>query len=361
MGNLRVTGNINDLQTASEIRYIKLLDDRKRDSLATAALTNGSFTLTARLPMHEVYFLEIAGKSTRRGTSGLDWKEHIPVYLEGGSELTLQHQPFNHDGSISKAKFSIAGGGEEQQLINDWQNALNDAWAEKESQMEHFSLGAGGATKLTDTKNDSGNREADITQGFIQQKRPLVTSLFLIYTTNEHRQYATDYRALHEAVSSHARQTKYGIDLAQRLDRILSPVQRLDPETQLMAVNKGLAPINWEGFSHFDFLLLSFWKSGDKGQHTEILRLEKQAPALDALKTAVIHLSVDHRFTTWEKLSEPLNLQHNYKIRKEALQPLIDSLYLTDLPRYVLIRPNGDMLNADVAIEHLPDILEEMK
>ncbi|MGK6352501.1 thioredoxin-like domain-containing protein [Parapedobacter sp. DT-150] len=359
LGTLRIASDVRN----PEMTAVKLLNDKRIDSLAAATPDNGTFTLTVdQVPVQEVYFLEISGTSTKRGTSGLDWTEYVPVYLEKTGELHLHQQVFDHPGSISKATFSIAGGSEEQQLLNDWQLALNDEQAEEEGRLTHYTPGGGGSVKVPDGGN--GTASADklgVTQRFIQQKKPLVASLFLAYTANDHRDYTADYAALYDAVPDDARRTKYGIDLSQRLDRILHPIKQLHPATQLQAVDGGLKPLDWAAFDDYRYLLLSFWSTTDHTVQDDVKRLETEASALEAQKTAVIYLSVDSKLSHWKKMSQPLNLQHNYKLRNEVQQSLIDSLYMTALPRQVLIQPDGTVIDADVTTAELPDLLRHVE
>ncbi|SKB92682.1 hypothetical protein SAMN05660226_03836 [Parapedobacter luteus] len=355
MGTLRILSDVEN----PEITSVKLLNDKKKDSLAAVAPRNGKFTLVVnQLPMHEVYFLEIHGKSTRRGTDGLDWTAYIPVYLEkSDAKLMLDHRFFDHPGSISKAKFSIQGGSNEQALLNDWQEALDEQQAEAEGKALHYTFGSGMAAQKQDTAGETADQESTITQRFIQQKKPLVASLFLAYTTNAHRTYAIAYNELYQAMPDSARRTKYGIDLIQRLTRIMNPIQQLNPATQVIAVDEGLKQLTWPDFDTYKYLLLCFWNSADKAGHAAIKRIDEQASALKQQEIALIHLSVDSRFSQWKKWSPPLGLQHNYKLRKEIQQPLIDSLYLTELPRYVLIRPSGEVVDADVSLDALNRLL----
>ncbi|SEL81052.1 thioredoxin-like domain-containing protein [Parapedobacter koreensis] len=348
MGTLRIVSDVDN----PEITSIKLLNDKKKDSLGTAMSQNGKFTLTVNhLPMQEVYFLVINGTSTRSGTSGLGWTEYVPVYLEkSNAHLTLGHRFFDHPGAISKAKFSIQGGSDEQELLNDWQEALNDQQADAEGRAVQYTFGSGMADH---EQGDTASQGMDITQRFIRQKRPLAVSLFLAYTTNTHRRHMTAYKELYHAVPDQARQTKYGIDLIQRLDRITNPIQQLHPTTQIIAVDEGLKRVSWSDFDAYNYLLLCFWNSMDKAAHADIKRIEAQATAFKPQETALIHLSVDSRFSQWKKMSPSLNLRYNYKLRNEVQQPLIDSLYLTELPRYVLIQPDGKVVDAAVSPETL--------
>src|SRR5690606_9968896 len=106
----------------------------------------GNFTLVVdKLPIQEVYFLKISGRSVRKGTAGLEWTEEVPVYLETSqADLKLTYDFFNHPGSISQAKFSVQGGSDDQTLLNRWQEALNEEKADSEGQVVHYIPGQRG-------------------------------------------------------------------------------------------------------------------------------------------------------------------------------------------------------------------------
>lgn len=356
LGTLRIQSDVMN----SEMNSVKLLNDKLSDSLAAIEPEKGKFTLVVEeLPLQEVYFLEISGKSSRKGTSGLVWRERVPVYLEEQTAITLESKPFEHPGSISKAKFFIADASDEQQLLNDWQDALNEQQAEIEGRMEHFSLGMSGATKIEGKEAPEEEGEADITRRFLQKKEPLIASLFLAYRSNEHRKHLEDFQTLYQIVSEQSRETKYGVDLGQRLDRIMNPIEQLDLSGQVVATDERLKDIPWENFERYNYLLLAFWNSGDKASHTAIQEIEEQAGTFEQQQTAIIHISLEDRFSSWQKNNQSMKLENSYKIRNEARQAVIDSLYITALPRYVLVQPDGRVVDADVSMEELPGLLQE--
>lgn len=346
---LHISSDINN----PEITAIKLLNDKRTDSLATAKTENGAFVLVVdSLPIHEVYFLEIMGRSVRSGTSGLSWTEHVPVYLEERTEARLEQRSFDHPGSISKTSFFIGGGSDEQEALNDWQAALNGRQAEIDGRISNHASGMAGSDHVSDDEHPDDD-EKNITQEHLQQKKPLVASLFLCYISNDHRAQFSDYLDLYMSSPPEFQQTKYGIDLIQRLDRIRAPIQHIDPATQITAVDPLLTPINWDGFQTYRYLLLSFWDTEDRAYHKDIKQLEAQSAQFEQSSIALIHLSVNRRFSRWKSTSTPMNLKHNYKLRNQAQQAVIDSLYLTTLPRYVLMQPTGEVIDADLSLDKL--------
>lgn len=354
-GMLRIVSNVAN----PEVTKVKLLNDKKEDSLAVVNPRQGQFALVVDLlPMQEVYFLEISGRSIRKGTAGLEWTEYVPVYLEeSNANLVLDYVFFNHPGSISQAKFSIGGGSDEQELLNKWQEALNVQTAEIEGQTVQYTFGASGFSKEGSAMDAHTVKDSGVTQRFIQQKAPLVASLFLVYTTNDHRKQAAAYNQLYEAVPDYARQTKYGIDLIRRLDRIKDPVKKLDLESQVVVVGPGLNRLSWSDFTAYENILLCFWDSMDQTAYAEIKDLEEQIDTLNQQRTALVHVAMDDRFSQWKKNTGSFDLAYNYKLRNEVKQPLVEALYLTDLPRYLLARPDGEVIDADVSPETLRTLL----
>ncbi|GAA4792719.1 hypothetical protein GCM10023231_21110 [Olivibacter ginsenosidimutans] len=137
-----------------EVENISLYGDDEKDSITSVAPKNGKFTLEVKaIKLHEIYFIKVAGKSTKPGTSGLAWEEIVPVLAIPSVEFKLVQKPFNHVGSISKVNFSIQGGGEEQQLLNSWHSALATQEAEEEGQTEEYAIGGTGASRWQERKS----------------------------------------------------------------------------------------------------------------------------------------------------------------------------------------------------------------
>ena len=216
-----------------ELTHVTLLNDKQTDSLAAATPHDGRFTLTVSdLPQQEVYFLQLTGRSVRRGTSGLEWTEHIPVFFEDEqTTLQLTQQPFTHPGSISGALFTIDGGSDEQDLLNRWQTARTKQQADADGQAVGATLGQSGYAGSGSGPVTAADRRA-LTQQYIQPDSPSVAALFLAYAGNDHRKQVASYSKLYEAAPTAMRQTKYGVDLARRLERIQHPVEKLDLESR---------------------------------------------------------------------------------------------------------------------------------
>ena len=342
----------------SEVTQVKLLNDKKEDSLAAVVPQDGKFTLTAsQLPLREVYFLEISGRSQRTGTSGLECTEHVPVYFETHeAPLALTHRTFNHPGSISGTLFSIQGGSSEQALLNRWQTALTQQQAEAEGKVVGATLGQSGFSGEGGGTATAADQRR-LTQQFIQPDTPSVAAMFLAYTGNAHRKQVDTYRKLYEGAPASMQQTKYGVDLADRLDRISHPVEALDLEQQVAIVDPTLKRPTWSDFATYDRLLLCFWDSGNPAIYPDIQAINDQADSLQNQGTLLVHVAMDQRLSQWKEATQPLNLVHNYKLRNGSRQSLIDALYLTDLPRYVLTRPDGQVIDADVSPASVQELL----
>lgn len=340
----------------SELKSVALYADNEEDSITSAKPDQGKFTLDVNdIALHEVYFLKLRGVSTKRGTSGLKWEEWVPVFASSADELTLVQQAFQDVGSISKVKFSIQGGGDEQALLNDWHEALVELQAEKEGQMEHYTIGGSGATKVAGRKG-SVKTEASITTDFIAQQKALTSSLYLISRVGKHRQHAKDYQALLDKVTEPAKNSKYGLALAKQLDLFNNKITRLDLEKQVVATDTRLSAVPWDSFKDRQYLVLSFWNSLDPASSEVVKKLKGTAPALAKKGIDVLLISMENQFTIWQKAAKQLDFEHNYKMRNEARQALIDTLYLSELPRLLLVKPNGEIINDDLSLEQVQEL-----
>lgn len=339
-----------------ELESVALLRDNEKDSVTSAKPEEGKFTLEVDdIAANEVYFLKLTGTSTKQGTSGLKWEELVPVLASTSEELTLVQQAFNDVGSISKVKFSIDGGGDEQELLNDWHAAIVELEAEEEAQMEHYSIGGSGATKVAD-KKESSKSPASITADFVAQQKPLTSSFYLISRLGKHRQHAKDYQSLLEEAPEQAKNSKYGLSLAKHLDRVQTKVEQLDLEKQVVATDTRLSEIPWDSFKDRKYLLLSFWNSSDRSSAEAAEELKNTASELEPKGIDVLLISMENQFSKWQETAKDMDFKYNYKIRNEAQQALIDTLYLSELPRLVLVKPDGEVVDDDLSLEQVKEL-----
>jgi len=339
-----------------EISRVTLFRDNEIDSVTSITPQAGKFKLEVDdIITNEIYFLKITGTSTKRGTSGLAWTEQVPVLALPSGELELVQQAFNNAGSISKVKFSIKGGGEDQQFLNDWQAALAELQADEAGKTEHYTIGARGATRIAGKKESSKN-PASITSEFVGQQKPLISSFYLISRLGKHRQQAEEYQNLLQQASESAKNSKYGIELASRLDRIQTKIKQLDLENKVVATDARLAEIPWDTFKDRKYLLLSFWNSSDQAAVKAVKELKNSVPELESNGIDVLLISVESVFSQWRDAAKGLDFKYSYKVRNEAQQALVDELYLSDLPRLVLVKPNGEVVEDNLDIDQVKEL-----
>ncbi len=339
-----------------EVESVSLLKDNHTDSVSATKPEKGKFRLAIDdANLNEIYYLKVTGRFTKPGTSGLEWQDLIPVLATSRGELTIVQKPFNHVGSISKVHFSVEGGGEEQQLLNNWHQELVALEAEEGSQTEEYAIGNGSQTKISAKKRLS-ETPASIAGDFIGQQKPLISTFYLIYRWGKHREHTQDYQKLLAHATGDVPHSKYAVDLAARLAKIQDKVGRLDLENQVVATDTHLAEIPWKSFSDRKYLLLSFWNSADVSSARAITILEKIHPELTAKGIEVLPISMENRFSKWQEAASGMHFTYNYKMRNEAQQSLIDTLYLSDLPRLVLVKPNGDIVNDDLSLDQIKDL-----
>ncbi len=339
-----------------EVESVSLFSDNQKDSIASAKIDNGKFSMEqSGLNMNEVYFLRIKGKSTKRGTSGIAWQEVVPVLAQEGKELKLAAQPFNDVGSISKVKYTIEGGGEEQEVLNHWHSALVDLEAEKGSETASYTLGGGGATKVSSGKKSTSPES--LTEDFtLKQDAPMVSTFFLITESGKFRQHQDRYQKLLDQASENVRSSKYGIRAAKHLDRLQSGVKSLNLKEQIRATDTRLQEIPWEEYADKQYLLLSFWNSADAASSSAAAALEQRSEELDGKGVALLHISVENQFTKWQEAAKENKFKNSFKMRNEAQQPLIDTLYLTDLPRLILVKTDGEVMEDDMTMEEVNEL-----
>lgn len=336
-----------------EITGISLLSDNEKDSVTAVVPENGKFELEAdSARLHEVYFLKITGKSTKKGTTGLAWEELVPILATSSTTLELAQKNFNHVGSISKIDFSVQGGNAEQNLLNDWHTAIIQLKAEEDAQMEQYNIGGSGLTKLADKKKLS-KTPTSVTEDFIVQHKPSIATFYLISRIGKQRQHASVYQKLLAEATDKVKASKYGLDLARRLTQIQTKITRINLKKQILATDTRLMDIPWDSLENTKYLVLYFWNSVDKTSSDMLKKLNDISPELEKKEIDVLPISMESRFSQWKENTEKLPLKYNFRMRNEAQQDLIDTLYLSALPRLILVKPNGEVINDDMQLDEL--------
>lgn len=116
-------------------------------------------------------------------------------------------------------------------------------------------------------------------------------------------------------------------------------------------------PLDTAHLGQFRYWVLYFWSARSPSAKEGIRELEDAVAQAPSGTVAPVFVSVDEVFSRWRTVSRELALEHSYFVRKEARQKLVNTLYLTDLPRVVLMHPDGTVLNDDLDVSTLPSLL----
>src|SRR5690554_822763 len=227
-----------------ELRFV-LLNDQQTDTMLTFTTTNGYFDVTLeRIPADEIYFLEIRGQAAGyEEQGGVEWREIVPIFARDGATLQLAATPNDTTASLSKLDFFIEGGGEEQDFIQSWHDTYIQKRDELDDQITHeFVLGGRQVRSQRNARDEAQAQLDNITREYIEQGKPLASTMFLISQGNDHRSKVEEYSSLYENANSEVRDTKYGIDLNNRLHRITQYNPNLDFKNLLAARNSQLLP-----------------------------------------------------------------------------------------------------------------------
>ncbi len=337
-----------------------LYDDRERAELASVSSADGHFEMVVPdLPVNEVYFLKLEGKRRAFGMEGLTWEERVPVYVSAGSEaVQLVGNPYSGPESVSQMRFYVGGGGAVQAALNAWQEANNAHRARIENQVaQQASLGGITSSKQVERRESLREGLDRIARERIAADTPGITSLFLIYRRNDHREKLEAYQEIYARAGQQARQSKYGVDLARRIKKIRNPVGELSLAGDSILADGRLMPLDTAAVGKSRYWVVYFWSARAPSAVAGIRELEKAVAQAPPGTVAPIFVSLDEVFSRWRVASQELGLEDSYFVRKEARQELVNTLYLTDLPRMVLMQPGGTVLDDDVAMSALPSLL----
>lgn len=349
----------------SELPYptgfnVTLYDDKASTEIASVESADGKFELKVdSLAEREVYFVKLRGTRRAFNVDGMSWEETVPVFFEGGQSYQLQSTPYNGPESVSRARFFVEGGAE-QTLLNQWQSAINQGIADLENQVSNMmkSSAASGKEVGTRAANEYQIRQRE-TAKHITAGDPTVANLYLIYLQNDHRSKHGHYQELYASADKGAQDSKYGVDLMQRITRVTTPLDSIDVAADLNLADKQLMPLDTLKYGEYHYWLLFFWnkpadlKSG--------LPAFKDALAhVDSSAVLPIYISMDERFSRWREHSDDMGLTNSFIVRRESQQALIDLLYLTETPRYLIMKPTGEVVQDDIALDDLEAVLSAL-
>lgn len=352
-GKAQLSGNISD---AGQLSF-NLMQDGQQEPVRSFVADNGSFDIQLdAIPVNEVYFLEVKGIAKGFSDGSVEWREAIPVFIADGATLTLVATPYEGYDSLSKLRFKIDGAGDEQDFLQEW----NDTMMQKRSELDGevtVQMNSSGAMTSKNTKDLYENAFNKINRDFIDKAQPLISTLYLISKENDHRSRLDFYQGIYDQASTDVQQSKYGIDLYNRIFRITDHQPAINLGELLAARNSQLLPYDPASFADQEYLVLAFWASWEPGIKEVLPELGKMVPEARKDKIAVLHFSLDTKMSEWKPVTDELSLTNSYMLRAEVRQTAIDQLYLTQLPRYMIVQSDGTIIENDVPFDRLAEVI----
>lgn len=345
-----------------ELHFV-LFNDRRTDTMVVFSVAGGAVdVILEKIPANEIYFLEIRGKAEGYEDQGVYWREVVPMYARDGSELELVAVDDEEGASLSNRRFHLEGGGEEQDFLEAWHRAITEKMEELDDEVTlEYTIGSSREVRSNRQAAESRRQARErINQEFIGQGKPLVATLFLISQGNDHRSKVDEYSEIYDKASAEVQQTKYGIDLNNRLIRITQFNPQLDFENLLSARTAQLANFDHAAYADREYLVITFWSSRFPQALEELPAVEKMIPETRTNEISVIHFSLDAKMSAWKAASEEIGLSNSYLLRAEVRQDAIDELYLTELPRYMIVKSDGTVIENDVPFEDLEEVITSL-
>lgn len=336
-----------------------LYDDRERDELASVIAEDGTFVMgIPNIAMNEVYFLKLTGERSAFGRNGLAWEERVPIYATSGSQTyELLSKPYAGIESVSKARFYIEGDGV-QETLNGWQEKINNYTATLENEIaQQVTLGRITSTNKLSRRETLNEGLTRISKEFVFADNPNLVSVFLIYRQNDHRQQYDAYKRVYSQVPITAQQSKYGADLSRRFAKIDTPIDSLVLNGRSILADGRLMPLDTAALGEYSYWLLYFWSTRNNTSISGIPEIYRAIGEQQSDHIVPVFISVDEVFSHWRGRSEELGLEHSYLIRRESRQAMVNALYLDEVPRMLLIRPDGVVVEEDLDLQELSAIL----
>lgn len=331
--SFRLLGQIPDNGDIS----IKLHNDQKEEIEAMLA-TSGDIDFTIdEVNANEIYFLVISGVHEKKEY----WAQEIPLFVKDGTEFELVAN-VNADVAIAGVPYQlkIVGGGEEQQFLEEWNSAVyNQVIPSDEA-----------GILLPAFKN--------FNQEFIEKNQLLISTFYLISQEQNYREHLEAYSDLYLRSSAEVQNSKYGVDFANHVHRITHAPNKIDFSKTLTARSSRLLPFEPEAFAEKEYLVLYIWASWEPKALAEIEEVERLVGAHE--NAELLYFSLDTRMSDWKPLTDQMGLKNSYMVRAESRQASIDQLYLTQLPRIIIVRPDGQIVEQDLNIAQLEAVLASL-
>lgn len=314
---------------------IFLTDDRNVQLKSFVAISGSLDISLEDVNANEIYFLKISGMNENTGY----WTQEVPLFVTDGAEFELIADTESvNPGDPHYIK--VSGGDEEQQFLEEWKFAVYN---------QVIPL------------NEEGNQFAaykDFNQEFIEKGRSLISTFYLISLQKNYRDHLDAYSDLYLQSAPEVQNSKYGVDFANHVHRITHAPTKIDFSKILTARNSRLLPFEPGAFAEKEYLVLYIWASWDP---KAVAQLEEVAGVVrDHENAALLHFSLDTRMSDWKPLSDQMGLENSYMVRAETRQASIDQLYLTALPRIIVVRPNGQIVEHELSIEQLREVLANL-
>lgn len=307
--------------------------DNRRDFITQLAALSGHLDATIDdLQANEICFLEISGMNDQTGY----WRQVLPLFVVDGAEFELVADA-PPAGSTEPHQLRIKGGGEEQQFLEEWSWSLYNQ-----------------AIPLSDDAS-SFEEYDNLNQEYIEKAKPLISTFYLISRERNHRDHLDEYSKLFLQAPEAVKNSKYAVDLANHIHRITHAPTTIDFSRILTARTSRVLPFEPGAFADKEYLVLYIWASWEPQAVAHLADLEKVVSSHD--NVALLYFSLDTRMSDWKPLTDKMELENSYMVRAETRQASIDELYLTQLPRIMIVRPDGQIVEHDLTFEQLEKTL----
>ncbi len=335
----------------------RVQDPHDPDFIHISQIPTGEFEVRIKnLNKNEVYELQVWSKN--KGESKFYFPEYEEIFFVANDKnpLTITGGAYPALDSQSDWRFYLDAQDADHRLLNEYRNEILERWKDISGQVARkVDLGRSNVRVKVPT---IGEAIPKISGELIDRKEPTIATMYLIYHLNDHAQQKELYGEIYENADTDAQNSKYGVDLYNKLLKLDNMPKNLDMEKELASRNTQLLPFVPANYEQEERLLLVFWSAADLHSLQMAQATDEWMKSQSPSPITVLYFSLDHRMSQWQAASRGLELEHNFMIRTEARQPLIDKHYISHLPRAILITQSGEILDNDVDLENLSAVFD---
>ncbi|SMC61489.1 TlpA disulfide reductase family protein [Pedobacter nyackensis] len=320
-----------------------------------AIIKNGSFSLSAKLPILEQCVVKFSGVYPK-GKKWDTWSSIVNVFVEKGASYTITG---NGSDDFSQQRCKIITTSKGQKSFNDYkQMELNQRVLTKKSienleiKRAHF-LDLGDMIQYVNYTDSIGVLETNsvevydkLRQKYINNHPNTYCSIYLLSKAHDIERNFDFYKSIYNQLTPEFKEHIYAETYKKKADQILKMNNR-GFKVNILAKSSTEKAFNIADFSGSKLIVVDVWASWCIPCKNEMPAAKKMQAQLSKQKVAYIFLSIDEKRSLWKNANAKLKLEGSYLLDSSFNKKFQEDLLISSIPRYLIINNKGELLSKD--------------